>query len=171
MSAAPRPASWSGAALDYDSVRDFLALEARLLDTRRFDEWNALFTEDGMYWVPLAEDQPDPINQLSLVYEDAMLREVRIRRLAHKRAWSQQPRSRTAHVVGSIVIEESDPAAGRVVVGSAFQMTEWRSYGQRTFAGLYTHELLATPEGIRIALKRVDLVNSTDVFEPIEVFI
>jgi len=155
----------------YESIRDFLHREARLLDQRRFDEWNALFTEDGMYWIPLANDQADPINHLSLVYEDAMMREVRINRLHHDRAWSQQPRSRTAHSVSCIVVESADPEAGTVCVGSSFHMSEWRSFGMRTFAGLCTHDLRLTDEGLKIVQKRVDLIDSEGVFEPIEVFI
>ena len=155
----------------YDDIRDFLNLEARLLDQRKFDEWNALFTSEGMYWVPLADQQADPVNHLSLVYEDAMMREVRINRLRHDRAWSQQPRSRTAHTVSCIVIEERYPDEGRVVVGSSFMMSEWRSFGLRTLAGLYTHDLVLSGDGYRIAQKRVDLIDSEGVFEPIEVFI
>jgi hypothetical protein len=50
-------------------------------------------------------------------------------------------------------------------------MSEWRNFGQRTFAGLATHQLLLTTDGYRILEKRVDLINSGDAFEPIEVFI
>ena len=157
--------------LSYDSIRNFLSLEARLLDQRHFDRWNSLFTEDGMYWMPLADEQPDPINHLSLIYEDAMMREVRINRLRHERAWSQKPRSRTAHVIGSIVIEKVSSDELSAVVGSAFQMSEWRSFGLRTFAGLCTHDLVVVDATIRISQKRVDLINSEDIFEPIEVFI
>jgi len=35
------------------SPAELVAHEARLLDERRHDEWLALFTEDGRYWVPL----------------------------------------------------------------------------------------------------------------------
>ena len=34
----------------------FLYREARLLDERRYDEWLALFTEDGLYWAPTEDD-------------------------------------------------------------------------------------------------------------------
>jgi hypothetical protein len=57
------------------------------------------------------------------------------------------------------------------VVGSAFQVAEWRSFGLRTFAGLYTHTLLVADGRMQIAEKRVDLIDSGDPFEPIEVFI
>ena len=155
----------------YESVRDFLYLEARLLDQRKFEEWNELFTPDGKYWIPLAADQHDPINHLSLVYEDAMMRQVRINRLRHDRAWSQQPASRTSHAISCIVIEAVEDHGERIVVGSSFHMSEWRNFGQRTFAGLATHQLLPTTDGYRILEKRVDLINSGDAFEPIEVFI
>lgn len=155
----------------YDVVCDFLYREARLLDQRRFAEWNNLFAAGGMYWIPLVEDQPDPINHLSLAYEDSMMRQVRINRLNHDRAWSQKPRSRTSHMVSAIVVEKICDKTNHLVVGSAFQVAEWRSFGLRTFAGLYTHTLLVTDGRLRIAEKRVDLIDSGEAFEPIEVFI
>jgi hypothetical protein len=74
-------------------------------------------------------------------------------------------------MVSAIVIEEVCDKADRLVVGSAFQMAEWRSFGLRTFAGLYTHTLVVTGGHLRIAQKRVDLIDSGEAFEPIEVFI
>ena len=47
---------------------DFVVNEARLLDAKRFDEWNALFTDDAFYWVPLIPDQEDGINHTSHLY-------------------------------------------------------------------------------------------------------
>ena len=35
-------------------LADFVCAEARLLDELRWDEWSALFTPDGLYWVPLS---------------------------------------------------------------------------------------------------------------------
>ena len=35
------------------SAADFVIREARLLDEQRWDEWLALFADDGRYWVPL----------------------------------------------------------------------------------------------------------------------
>lgn len=157
--------------ISYDMVCHFLYREARLLDQRRFAEWNDLFSEGGMYWIPLVEDQPDPVNHLSLAYEDSMMRQVRINRLDHERAWSQKPRSRTSHMVSAIVVEEICDKTNRLVVGSAFQMAEWRSFGLRTFAGLYTHTIQVIDGHLQIAEKRVDLIDSGEAFEPIEVFI
>ena len=74
-------------------------------------------------------------------------------------------------MVSAIVIEEICDKANRLVVGSAFQVAEWRSFGLRTFAGLYTHTLSVSDGHLKIVEKRVDLIDSGEAFEPIEVFI
>ncbi|MGB1175569.1 MAG: aromatic-ring-hydroxylating dioxygenase subunit beta, partial [Luminiphilus sp.] len=104
----------------YETLCQFLYQEARLLDQRKFGQWNDLFAEGGMYWIPLEEDQEDPLNHLSLAYEDSMMRQVRINRLNHDRAWSQKPRSRTSHTVSAIVVEAVCEVSNQLIVGSAF---------------------------------------------------
>lgn len=151
-------------------VEQFLFHEARLLDERRFGEWLALWTEHGRYWVPRFHGQADPFEQISLFWEDAMLREVRVRRLENARNWSQQPPTRSARVLGNVSVEGLD-AAGHLIVRSVFQLTEWR-LAQRQLAGTVHHKLAATEAGHwKIVLKRVDLVNCDDVHGNLEVFI
>ena len=82
-------------------VEEFLFLEARLLDERRFDDWMALFTDDAVYWVPARPNQQSPFEELSIYYEDRALMDVRIRRLQHADTLAQIPPSRTRHVVGA----------------------------------------------------------------------
>ena len=86
--------------------------EARLLDERRFREWMALFADDGSYWVPSMPGQKSPHNQASLFYDDRDLMKTRIERLEHPRIHVQTPPSRTAHLVGNVVIEEADAGNG-----------------------------------------------------------
>ncbi|MDA0575948.1 aromatic-ring-hydroxylating dioxygenase subunit beta [Burkholderia gladioli] len=149
-------------------VEQFLYREARLLDTRAFDAWLDLWTPDGMYWLPHEPGQASPHDHISLFWEDATLREVRARRVSNARNWSQQPPTRTARLVGNVMLDGRD-AQGRLVVHSTLVVHEWR-LGQRTLAGLVTHKL-DTGEGWKIYLKRVDLVNSTDAFANLEVFV
>ncbi|MGN4189263.1 aromatic-ring-hydroxylating dioxygenase subunit beta [Burkholderia gladioli] len=149
-------------------VEQFLYREARLLDTRAFDAWLELWTPDGMYWLPHEPGQASPHDHISLFWEDATLREVRARRVSNARNWSQQPPTRTARLVGNVMLDGRD-AQGRLVVHSTLVVHEWR-LGQRTLAGLVTHKL-DTGEDWKIYLKRVDLVNSTDAFANLEVFV
>jgi benzoate/toluate 1,2-dioxygenase beta subunit len=71
--------------------------------------------------------------------------------------YSQEPRSRTSRIVANVTIEEAEAAA--CTVRSKFIMIEYRREQQRLFAGTVTHRLVQTADGIRIAWKRVDLVN------------
>ena len=152
-----------------EDVAAFLFHEARLLDARRWQEWLTLFTTDGMYWAPLVHGQTDPINHASLFYEDALMREVRARRLEEKRAWSQQPVTQAARIVGNILpLPDED---GDLMVASTFHMLEWRRDGQRMLGGQYTHRLRRTPQGLRIVLKRIDLINREDVQDTLETFL
>lgn len=152
------------------SVEAFLFREAHLLDDRQFKAWLALWTEDGRYWVPRFHDQKNPFDQISLFWEDRMLREVRVGRLTNARNWSQHPVTRSTRLIGNICILGSD-AAGRVIVRSALQMTEWR-HELRQLSGTVLHKLEATDDGgWKIDFKRVNLVNCDAVFGNLEVFI
>lgn len=156
--------------IDLATVSRFLFDEAALLDGRDWEAWLALFAPEGMYWVPLTPEQDDPIDHISLFYENAMMREVRARRLEQVRAWSQQPVVRASRQIGNVRLV--DPGAeGIVVVRSVFTMVEWRAPRQRVLAGSYTHRLQATAEGLRIVEKRVDLIDCDAVHQTLEAFL
>jgi 3-phenylpropionate/cinnamic acid dioxygenase small subunit len=152
-------------------IEQFLYYEARLLDERRWSEWLNLFTPDGIYWVPLARGQTDPINHASLFYENATLREVRARRLEQSRAFSQQPQSWCAHLVGNVTVEAFDATTAEYAVRSTFHLLEWRKTEQRALAGSYQHRLKRERDAFKIQLKRVDLINCDAVYEALQVFI
>ncbi|WP_311273452.1 MULTISPECIES: aromatic-ring-hydroxylating dioxygenase subunit beta [unclassified Rhizobium] len=153
-------------------IEQYLYREAFLLDHRDWAGWETLFADDGTYWVPLAHDQPDPLNHASLFYEDAMMREVRRRRLEHVRAWSQLPVTRTARIIGNVLITAGSPDEGELTVVSTFQLTEWRARrDQRQLAGHYTHFFIRVGNAWRIRQKRVDLINCDAVHYALEVFI
>ena len=143
--------------LDAASCEQFLLHEARLLDDARFDEWLALFTADAWYWVPVEPDQKNPFDTVSLIYDDRRLLETRVRRLASPRIYSQEPRSRTSRIVANVTLEESDASA--CTLRSKFLTLEYRREGQRTFGGTAFHRLVLIDGQLRIAWKRVNLVN------------
>jgi 3-phenylpropionate/cinnamic acid dioxygenase small subunit len=131
--------------------------EARLLDEGKFDDWLKLFTPDAWYWVPSEPNQPDPVETISLIYDDRRLLETRVRRLASPRMYSQEPRSRTSRIVTNVTIEEAGKDA--CTVRSKFMMIEYRREQQRLFGGTLLHRLVQTDGHIMIAWKRIDLVN------------
>ena len=68
------------ARLSRQEAEDFLFEEARLLDERLFEAWLHLFTEDGLYWIPIVEDA-DPTTQTSILYDDSALLQMRVHHL------------------------------------------------------------------------------------------
>ena len=148
-------------------IEEFLYRQAEILDDKRWDEWLNLFTKDGIYWVPVTEDQTeaDAAGVPNIFYEDLDLMRVRAKRVNHPRAWSQKPPHRTSHLVSGVVVESLDEKTGDVVVRSRFTMSEFRRDITRAFAGKYRHTLKKTKDGYRIRTQRVDLVNSEGPWE------
>ena len=94
---------------------------------------------------------------------------TRVERLEHPRIHVQTPPSRTAHLVGNVLVEEVDEAKGEYVVGSTVIMVEYREDRQRLFAGRQQHRLRRDGESFRIVQKRVDLINCDSAFEAMAV--
>lgn len=143
--------------LSKEDCENFLIFEARLLDEARFDEWLGLFLPDARYWVPSEPNQESPHDTVSLMYDDRRLLETRVRRLASPRIYSQEPRSRTSRIVTNVTVENQ--SGSLCIVRSKFMMIEFRRDEQRIFGGTYRHHLTRVADELRIALKRVDLVN------------
>lgn len=149
---------------------EFVVQEAALLDELRYDDWLQLFTEDGHYWMPLANGQTDPRLHASLMYEDRLLLQVRIARLHGARTFSQQPTSRCHHLLQQPVVTARDDAAGVWTCRTAFHYIESRRDTQTLYAGWTTHTLVEQGGALRMRLKRVDLVNCDAAFGNIQLF-
>jgi len=150
---------------------DFVVNEARLLDARRYEEWNALFTDDAFYWVPLVPDQEDGLNHTSHMYEDKLLRELRIERLKSPRAFSQQPASRCHHLLQTPTVEVFDAEAGHFVVRSEFHYTESQGDELQFYVGTFFHHLTVVEGVLRMTLKRVNLLNCDAALPAVQLFI
>ena len=154
-------------------LADFVATEAALLDAGRHDEWLALFTNDGRYWVPLkGAEQSDPIGHNSLAYEDRLLLALRIERLKSPRAHSQQPRSRCQHVLQRATVVDSDGGDdGSVELRTPFLYVESREGDQILLTGSYRHKLVRIDDVWKIRLKRVDLLDAERPLPAIQLFV
>jgi 3-phenylpropionate/cinnamic acid dioxygenase small subunit len=139
-------------------VEQFLYHEAWLLDHGRFDEWLGLFTDDATYWIPLQASQSDPLTASSIVYDDRRLLEVRVRQFQHPRAHARTPAPRTVHQISNVHVQEAE--GDELRVASTLVLLEYRHERQRVWGALVEHRLRRTRDGLRIAAKRIDLVNS-----------
>lgn len=148
----------------------FIYHEARLLDEKRWGEWFALFAEDARYWVPLTRDQPDGTDHTSLAYEDKLLLQLRIERLK-RHPPSQQPESWSLHILQAPEVEAADAAAGRWTTRTAFLYAESRGDEMNVYPGIVLHHLAREADGLRIRLKRVNLLNCDAALPSIQLFV
>jgi 3-phenylpropionate/cinnamic acid dioxygenase small subunit len=150
---------------------DFVVGEARLLDEKRYEDWNALFTDDGIYWVPLVPMQPEGLDHTSHLHEDKLLRDLRIERLKSPRAFSQQPPSRCHHLLQTPTVEEFDADAKRFVVRTEFHYTESQGDELQFYVGTFFHHLTVEGGALRMTLKRVNLLNCDAALPAVQLFI
>jgi 3-phenylpropionate/cinnamic acid dioxygenase small subunit len=161
------------------AIEHFLYREAMLLDEKRWQEWLALYTEDCFYWVPSVVGQADPVNTISLYAEDRMRMEMRVIRITHPRAFSQDFPTRMSHVIGNVML---DPDGGTTVDGgmapkadlvvrSSVHILEFRKEEQRLFGGPMHHWLRRAGGDFKIAMKRIDLINCDAPMEVVQLFL
>ncbi len=154
-----------------DHLIEFVLAEACALDEARYEDWLALFADDGHYWVPLyGARQEDPQRQASIAYEDRLLLELRIERLKSPRAHSLQPRSFSQHVLQQPQIEHIDHDANEYRLRTPFVYVEARGEQQTLLAGTWRHRLRSVDGALKIVLKRVDLLNASAAHAAIQLF-
>jgi len=152
-------------------IEELLYLEASFLDRPDLDSWIGLYTEDGTYWMPAAEDQQDPLNHISLFYDDRVMMEIRRRNFVHPRAASKDYKVRQSHLISNIRIIALDEETGDCTVTSNFHCASYYRDRQTLYAGTYRHELVDTDDGFRIRHKRVDLINCDGVLGTIIIYL
>lgn len=97
-------------------VEDFLKYEAHLLDTRRYQQWLALTSDDIHYWMPirrttLSDDLDNEftrVGDMSYFDDNKEFLTMRIKRLLVGKAWAEDPPSRTRHMISNIRVVAVD---------------------------------------------------------------
>lgn len=104
------------------TVTQFLALEAKLLDEGREQEWLDLLDEELLYEVPIrlaTENRADEIQRGAFRIRDTKYHvRTRLQRLATGNAYSEIPPSRTMRLVGSVLVQRT-PQPDVVAVSSS----------------------------------------------------
>lgn len=151
-------------------IVDFIYLEARLLDERRFEDWLGLFAEDGHYWMPAEWRQTDPVLQPSLMYEDMFLLRTRVERLTRPRTFSQKPPSRSLHVLQAPQVDAIDDGGVHRTWTPFFYM-ETRGDDRHFYGAWARHELVEAGGDLKIRLKRVELLDFDAPLPSIQLFL
>ncbi|MEL6205092.1 MAG: aromatic-ring-hydroxylating dioxygenase subunit beta [Pseudomonadota bacterium] len=150
-----------------DDVVDFLYDEVRMLDEGRHRDWLNLWLPDGHYWMPLDWQQADPVSATSLLYEDQFMLRLRVERLEGARTFSQKPKSRCHHVIQRPFVDVFEPD-GVIRTSTSMHYVETRLDEQVLLALTAEHELRLVDGALRIANKKVVLLNSDAAFGNIQ---
>ena len=150
----------AGADVDIRVVERFLYREARLADEHRYDAWESLWTDDGLYWVPAGGDDIDPMRQMSIIHDNRNRISTRIKQFNTGRRLSQVPASRLRRVVSNVEVVGVEPN-GDLTVEANFVLIESRERSKEVWAGRYTYRLRTVDGELRMAYKKVALVDNT----------
>ncbi|MCW3016447.1 MAG: dioxygenase [Solirubrobacterales bacterium] len=152
----------AGMRIDTDLLREveqFIFREARFQDELEYDRWEALWTDDGVYWVPANGDDTDPTKQVSIIFDNRARIATRIKQLHTGKRHSQTPPSRLRRLVSNVeLLGEGDD--GQVRAGANFVVYESRERGVTLWAGRSEYTLCRTPDGLRMSYKKVALVDN-----------
>ena len=139
-------------------VTRFIYREARLQDDHDYDAWEALWTDDGIYWIPANGEGEDPDAEMSIVYDNRSRISVRIKQFKTGKRHSQTPVSRIRRVVSNIEILEGTEDEVRVTSNAL--VFESNTRGETVWASRNEYKLRRVDGDWRMALKKVILVNN-----------
>jgi 3-phenylpropionate/cinnamic acid dioxygenase small subunit len=145
-------------------VVEFLYREARLADEARYADWLALWTDDGVYWVPATTDPAaDPQKHLSHVYDNRARLETRIKLLQTGVRYSQEPPSRMRRLISNVEVRANGES--ETVAESNFILAELAVQAGpelHWWVGRTTHHLRRVAGELRMSAKTVVLVNAAE---------
>jgi len=147
----------AGPDADLRQVEQFLYREARYADEHDYDAWEALWTDDALYWVPAGGDLTEPGAQMSVIYDNRSRISTRLNQLRTGRRYAQSPPSSLRRVISNV--EVLGRQGGDILVGANFLLAESRDRGVELWAGRTSYRLRVVDNQFRLVAKQVLLVN------------
>ena len=141
------------------AVTAFIYKEARLQDEHQYEAWEALWTDDGVYWVPANGDDIDPEKEMSIIYDNRSRISLRIKQLLTGKRHTQTPQSRLRRLVSNIELLDEQPG-GDIPVASNSMVFESSLRDDTIWAARNEYRLRYVDGELRMAYKKVILVNN-----------
>ena len=142
------------------NVTSFLNLEADMLDHREYAQWLDLWTDSGLYIIPVDHNQKDYKNALNVAYDDADMRRMRVNRLQSGEAISTQISGYTVRTLSRFrILDEVD---GLLRVRCAYALFENNKNGIRTFPADVQFKLKRDGDSFKIEEKVVHVMKSDE---------
>jgi 3-phenylpropionate/cinnamic acid dioxygenase small subunit len=148
---------------DRQLVEQFLYREARLADEGDYDAWEALWTNDALYWVPILGEGGDPEQQMSVIYDNRNRISTRLNQLRTGKRYAQAPPSNLRRLLSNIEYlggRRNSEGGIDLEVGANFLAIESRSRGTHLWGGRTTYRLRRRGDDLFLAFKKVVLVDN-----------
>lgn len=145
-------------------VEQFYYDEAAILDSRRYDDWIELFTDDTHYFMPLRrtrskrelDQEFTQPGEMAFFDEDIDLLRGRVIKLNTGRSWSEDPPSRTRHLITNVRVVGDD--GNELEVESNFHLYRTRLKSEEdSWIGSRSDTLRRVDGGLRIARRHIFL--------------
>lgn len=162
--------NWASHPSITDEIHHLIRTETACLNNDDLDSWISLFTDDGHYWMPLEEEHADPEKHDSLVYDNRALMAMRKYNLGNPLSPSMQVKVRSVRILSDIEIRMVDESDDEVDV-SAFVIAVIHQQQKNYYAGKLSYRLVNSDNGLKIKMKRVDLVDADAPLDSIMIYI
>jgi 3-phenylpropionate/cinnamic acid dioxygenase small subunit len=139
-------------------VEGFLYREGYLQDRHEYDAWEALWTDDGVYWIPANGDDIDPEREMSIVYDNRSRIALRIRQLHTGRRLAQEPKSNLVRLISNVEVVSA--AADEIQVRANAIIFESTARRDTVWGTRYEYVLRRIDGALWMARKKVMLVNN-----------
>ncbi|CAJ1499064.1 aromatic-ring-hydroxylating dioxygenase subunit beta [[Mycobacterium] burgundiense] len=149
--------------VDRFEVEQFLFREARYADESDYDAWEALWTDDALYWVPANGADTDPRREMSVIYDNRSRIRTRLKQTRTGRRFAAAPASHLRRLLSNIEFlgGRTNPDGGLdLEVAANFIVFEARARGNHLWGGRATYRLRHGAEGLRLAYKKVVLTDN-----------
>lgn len=147
-------------AITLEEAAAYIWREAELLDRQDYAPWLDLWTDSGLYIIPIERGEGDHADELNIAYDDGEMRKMRVRRLKSGFAMSSAPSARTARTTSRFVLEVGED--GVTTVRCAQMLVEFKFERTRVVGADVTYRLVRTADGIALDGKVVRLLNSDE---------
>jgi len=144
----------------YTQVSAFISMEADMLDHKEYQQWLDLWTESGLYIIPVNAHDEDYKNSLNIAYDDSKMRKMRVERLLSGYAVSTKEAKMTVRTLSRIrIMQESEQ---EILVRCVYCLFENKKNDLRSFPAEVEYKLRRDNSGFKIEQKVVKILKADE---------
>lgn len=150
-------------------IEQFIFLESRLADACEYRDWEDLWTDDGVYWVPANGNDTDPETGMSIIHDHRSRIALRVNQYYTGKRFTADPQSSLRRVVSNFEILSAE--GDEIRVASNAIVFESNDRIENIWASRNEHLLRRVEGRLKMARKTIMLVNNNKALDTISFLI